>query len=113
MVDFLHTFHFWRVVREVLVDGEAEGEGAGGVHAFVGVDGQGEVEDVVGVGEVRAHGRAEGELGEICREGRGSMRWKRGRRGRGEWMEGRWKMTGQADGWRAYAHPSVLVAARR
>jgi len=71
VVDFLHTLDLWRIVREVLVDGEAEGEGAGGVHAFVGVDGEGEVEDVVGVGKGGAHCAAEGELGEVYAGRRG------------------------------------------
>jgi hypothetical protein len=55
MVDLLQALDLWRIMREVLVDGEAEVEGAGLVHALVRVDGQGEVENVVRTGEVRAH----------------------------------------------------------
>ena len=66
MVDFLLAFYFRRVVREVLVDGEGEAEGAVLVHALVRVDVQDEVEDVVWVGEFGAHGVAEGELGDVC-----------------------------------------------
>ena len=66
MVDFLLAFDFGRIVREVLVDGKAEAEAAALVHALVRVDVQGEVEDVVGVGELGAHGVAEGELGDVC-----------------------------------------------
>ena len=65
VVDLLGAFHFGRVVREILVDDKGEVEGAAAVHALVGLDGEGEVEDVVGVGEGGAHGAAEGELGEI------------------------------------------------
>jgi hypothetical protein len=39
VIDLLQTLDLWRIMREVLVDGEAEVEGAGLVHAFVRVDG--------------------------------------------------------------------------
>lgn len=65
MVDLLAALDLWRVVREVLVDGESEGERAGLVHALVGLDGQREVLDVVRVGEGHFHGAWERELGEI------------------------------------------------
>lgn len=66
MVDFLFAFDFGRLVGEGLRDAEGEGEEAGFVEAFVRLQGEGEVEDVVGVGEVRGHGCGEGELGEVC-----------------------------------------------
>lgn len=49
-------------MREVLVNGEGEGETAAFVHALVRLDGEGEVEDIVGVWEVCLHGGAEGEF---------------------------------------------------
>ncbi|KAJ8107795.1 hypothetical protein OPT61_g8616 [Boeremia exigua] len=66
VVDFLRALDLGRVVREVLVDGEAEVEAPALVHALVWVDGEREVEDVVWVWEVRLHRRAEGEFFEIC-----------------------------------------------
>lgn len=45
---------------KVLVNFEVEDEFAALVHTLVGFDGEGETEDVVGVGEVRFHGGAEG-----------------------------------------------------
>lgn len=51
-----------RFVREVLVDSEGEGETAAFVHALVRLDGEGEVENIVGVWEVCLHGGAEGEF---------------------------------------------------
>ena len=62
MVDLLQAFHFRGIVREVLVDGEREVEGAIFVHALVGLDGQGEIEDVVGVGEGHFHRISQSEL---------------------------------------------------
>lgn len=41
---------------EVLVYGEVEVEAAAFVHSLVGLDGQGEVENIVGVGECGFHG---------------------------------------------------------
>ena len=68
MVNLLRALHFRRIVREVLVDGEGEAEAAAFVHAFVGLDGEGEVEDVVRVREGGLHRAAEGafEFGEVC-----------------------------------------------
>jgi hypothetical protein len=65
MVDLLRALDFGRVVWEVLVDCEAKYEASAFVHALVGVDGQGKIEDIVGVGEVRFHRRAERELFEV------------------------------------------------
>lgn len=65
MIYLLITLHLGWVVREVLVDGEIERERAGFVHAFVRLDGQGKMQDVVGVGEGHFHGGAEGEFGEV------------------------------------------------
>ena len=55
MVDLLFAFDFWRLMREVLVDGEGEVEDAAFVQAVVGCQGEDEVEDVVGIREVRFH----------------------------------------------------------
>ena len=49
-------------MREVLVDGKAKVEDTTLIHALVGFDGQGEVEDVVGVWERHFHRAAEGEF---------------------------------------------------
>jgi len=65
VVDLLLAEDFGRVVREILVDGEGEGEAATFVHAFVRLDCEREVEDVVRVGKIGLHGRAEGEFGKI------------------------------------------------
>lgn len=65
VVDLLRAFDLGRIVRKVLVDCEAEDEAAAFVHALVRVDGEREVEDVVGVGEVGFHRCAERELFEI------------------------------------------------
>lgn len=65
MVDLLHALHLGRVMGEVLVDLEVEIEAAAFVHALVRVDSELEVEDIVGIGEMCFHGRAEGELFEI------------------------------------------------
>ena len=59
MVDLLCALDFWRVVGEVLVDLEVESEASSLVHALVGVDREFEVEDIVGVREVRLHRCAE------------------------------------------------------
>ena len=55
MIDLLRAFHFRRVVWEVLVDGEVEMKAPSLVHSFVGLNCEGEVEDVVGVGERGFH----------------------------------------------------------
>lgn len=68
MVDLLFAFDFGRFVREVLADDEGEVEDSAFVESFVGRESEGEVEDVVGVGEVRFHGGAEGEFREIWKE---------------------------------------------
>lgn len=52
-------------MREVLVNGEGEVEDAAFVHSLVGLDGECEVEDIVGVGEGHFHGAAEGEFLEV------------------------------------------------
>jgi hypothetical protein len=62
VVDLLFALYFRRLVREVLADGEGEVELAAFVEALVGRDGEGEVEDVVGVGEGGFHGAGEGEF---------------------------------------------------
>lgn len=66
VVDLLRAFDLGRVVGEVLVDCEAEDEAAAFVHTLVGIDGQSEVKDVVGVGKVRLHCCTQRELFEIC-----------------------------------------------
>ena len=74
VVDLLFAFDFGRFVGDVLGDGEGEVEDVAFAEAFVGLEREGEFEDVVGVGEVRFHGAAEGEFGEIyCREGSTSV----------------------------------------
>ena len=65
VVNLLPALDLGRVVREVLVDGEGKVKGAALVHALVGLDCEGEVEDVVRVREGGFHGGAEGELGEV------------------------------------------------
>lgn len=49
-------------MRELVVDGEGEVEGAAAVETFVRSDGEREVEDVIGIGEVQGHGGGEGEF---------------------------------------------------
>ena len=68
MIDLLCALALGRVVREVLVDGEVEVEAAALVHSFVRLDGQSEVQDIIGVGEGGFHRAAEGafELCEVC-----------------------------------------------
>ena len=51
MVDFLFAFDLGWIVWEVLVDSKVEMKGSTFVHALIRVDCQGEVEDIVGVGE--------------------------------------------------------------
>lgn len=65
VVDLLFALDFRRLVREVLADGEGEVELAAFVQALVGSDGEGEVEDIVGVLEGCLHGAREGEFGKI------------------------------------------------
>lgn len=65
MVDLLCALDFWRVVWEILVDLEVKFEAAALVHTLVGVNCEFEVENIVWVGEVRLHCRAEGQLFEI------------------------------------------------
>lgn len=55
VVDFLFALDFWRLVGEVLADGEGEVKLASFVETLVGSNGEGEVEDVVGVGEGGLH----------------------------------------------------------
>lgn len=55
VVDLLLTAHLWRVVGEVLVDVEVEGEFAALVHALVGLDAQYKIEDIVRVREFGFH----------------------------------------------------------
>lgn len=66
MVDLLRALHFRRVVGEVLVYGEGEVEDAAFVHALVWLDRESEIKDVIGVRKGRAHGGAEGEVGDVC-----------------------------------------------
>ena len=58
MVDFLCAFDLRRVVRKVLIDGEVEVETAAFIHSFIRIDGQGEVENIIRVGERGSHGPA-------------------------------------------------------
>lgn len=55
MVDLLLALHLWRIVGKVLVNGEAEVEGAALVHALVRIDREDEVEEVIRVGEGGLH----------------------------------------------------------
>lgn len=66
VVDLLRAFDLGRVVGEVLIDRKAEVEAAAFVHSLVRVDGECEVEDVVGVCKVCFHRCTEGKLFEIC-----------------------------------------------
>lgn len=69
MINLLGTLDLWRVVGEILVHGETKVEHAALVHALVRLDGQGEVEDVVRVGEGHFHGISEGEFLEVYQQG--------------------------------------------
>jgi hypothetical protein len=60
MVDLLRAFDLGWIVRKVLVNDEREDKASPLVHSLVGFDGQGEIEDIVTVGEIDAHGRPEG-----------------------------------------------------
>lgn len=66
MINLLRTLDLGRVMREVLVDVETEMERAAFIHALVGLDREGEVQDVVGVGEGHFHRASEGEFLKIC-----------------------------------------------
>jgi hypothetical protein len=59
VVDLLFALDLWRLVREVLADGEGEVELAAFVEALVGRDGKGEIEDIVRVWEGSLHGARE------------------------------------------------------
>jgi hypothetical protein len=59
VVDLLFALDLWRLVREVLADGEGEVELAAFVEALVGRDGEGEIEDIVRVWEGGLHGARE------------------------------------------------------
>ena len=59
MIYLLRAFHFWWIVREVLVDRKGEMEAASFIHALVWLDGQCEIENVVRVWEVGLHGASE------------------------------------------------------
>jgi hypothetical protein len=59
VVDLLFALDFRRLVGEVLADGEGEVELAAFVETLVGRDGEGEVEDVVRVGECCLHSARE------------------------------------------------------
>lgn len=65
VVDLLSALNLGRVMREVLVDREVEMEDTTLVHALVRLDTQGEVQDIIGVGEGHFHRVAEGQLLEI------------------------------------------------
>ncbi len=65
MVNLLRALDLWRVVWEVLVNGEVEPEATVLVHAFVGVDDQEEVELVVLIRVFYFHGGRQVELGHI------------------------------------------------
>lgn len=65
MVYLLRALHLRRVMREVLIDSEGEVEASALVHALIRVDRQGEVEDIVGVGEFGAPCSARLKLFEI------------------------------------------------
>ena len=71
MVDLLRAFYFRWVMRKVLINGEVKLERTAFVHALIGLDGECEVQDIVGVGEGCPHCFAQGafEFCEIC-EGR-------------------------------------------
>lgn len=65
MVDLLRTLHFRRVVRVIARDDKGELEGAALVHSLVRVNSEREVEDIIRVGEIRAHGATKGQFAEI------------------------------------------------
>lgn len=55
MVDLLLALDLRWVMREILVDSEVEVEGTAFVHAFVGINGECEVEYIVRIGERGLH----------------------------------------------------------
>lgn len=55
MVDFVFTFDLGRIVREILIDVEIEPEPSAPIDALVRLDGQREVQDVVGIGKLELH----------------------------------------------------------
>lgn len=65
MIDLLCAFDLWRIVREVLVDGEVETEAAAFVHSLIRFDGQGKVQDIIGVWKGCFHSAAESAF-ELC-----------------------------------------------
>ena len=65
MVDLLCALDLRRLMREVLVDGEVEAEAAVLVHAFIRLDRECEVEDIIGVWEVGLHRTTKGEFREV------------------------------------------------
>ena len=68
MVDLLRTFDFGWVVWKVLVYGESEVKGTSFVHPLVRFDSERKVEDIIRVREVRSHGGAKREFGDIYRK---------------------------------------------
>lgn len=59
MIDLLCALNLRRVMWEILVNGEVEVEAAAFVHSLVRFDGEGEVQDIIGVGEGCFHSAAE------------------------------------------------------
>jgi hypothetical protein len=65
VIDLLRALHLRRVVREVLVDDKTEVETTAPIETLVGIDCEGEVEDIVRVWESCAHVITKGKLREI------------------------------------------------
>lgn len=65
MIDLLLAVDLGRLVGKRLRDRKPKLEDPALVHALIGLDVEEEVEDVVAVGEVGAHGRRERHLGDI------------------------------------------------
>lgn len=65
MIDLLCAFDLWRIVREVLVDGEVEMEAAAFVHSLIRFDGQSKVQDIIGIWERCFHSAAKSAF-ELC-----------------------------------------------
>lgn len=65
MVDLLQAFYLRRVMWKVLVDGEIKIKGAPSVHALIRIDRQYEMENIIRIREVCAHGASQGKLREI------------------------------------------------
>lgn len=74
MIDLLRAFDLGRIMWEILVDGKVEVERSSLVHAFVGLDGQREVQDIVRVGKRGLHRFAERpfQFREVYSVGQGS-----------------------------------------